>query len=147
MKLQEKQEAMRLRWLNQTSVTNESNPASSKRHKPASTYKEFRRKRPQRVMLYSAKKNAAKCGVPFALTDNDITIPEFCPVLGIRLQRGIGKPCYASPSLDRIVPRKGYVPGNVRVISFRANTLKQNATIEEMRLVLKDLERIHGNGD
>lgn len=47
-----------------------------------------------------------------------------------------------SPSLDRIVPERGYVAGNLRVISNRANTLKNNATIDEMRLVLADLERI-----
>ena len=43
------------------------------------------------------------------------------------------------PSLDRIDGAKGYVKGNVRVISHRANMLKNDATIEELELVLKDL--------
>ena len=42
--------------------------------------------------------------------------------------------------IDRIDSSKGYVKGNVRVISKRANTLKNNATIEELELVLKDLK-------
>jgi hypothetical protein len=40
------------------------------------------------------------------------------------------------PSLDRVIPALGYVPGNVRVISFRANRLKQDATAEEVAAIL-----------
>lgn len=47
-----------------------------------------------------------------------------------------------SPSLDRLDSSKGYVKGNVRVISKRANQLKNNATVEEMRMVLADLIRL-----
>lgn len=50
-------------------------------------------------------------------------IPETCPVLGIPLTIG-GKRSPSSPSLDRIDPALGYVPGNIRVISDRANRLK-----------------------
>ena len=135
MNLKEDQDAMRERW-------RDGEPKPS----PAlPSWKQFRLNKPQMVMVYATKKNSIKAGVPFDLTGNDITIPERCPILGIKLQRGIGKPCYASPSLDRIVPAKGYTHGNVRVISYRANCLKRDATIEEMRAVLADLERIHGN--
>jgi hypothetical protein len=40
-----------------------------------------------------------------------------------------------SPSLDRIDPGQGYVPGNVRVISDRANRLKGDRSIETLRLL------------
>jgi hypothetical protein len=136
MDLEKKQETMRERWVDKSPDT--PNP-------PLSAWKQFRLDHPTCVMVYRARKNAAKAGVLFDLTENDITVPEYCPVLGVRLQRGVGKPCYASPSLDRIVPAKGYVRGNVRVISYRANALKRDATLEELRLVLADLERIHGN--
>ena len=45
-----------------------------------------------------------------------------------------------SPSLDRIVPELGYVKGNIRVISNRANHLKSDATLEEHRKILLDAE-------
>ena len=38
-----------------------------------------------------------------------------------------------SPSLDRIIPEKGYVKGNIIVVSLKANTMKNNATIEEIK--------------
>lgn len=87
-------------------------------------------------MLSSAKKRARISGVPFALTADDIEIPERCPVLGMRLrQSSTGRAQPSSPSLDRIVPSKGYVKGNVLVVSSRANTIKGNATPAELRAV------------
>ena len=71
------------------------------------------------------------------------TVPEFCPVLGIKLvpyNNGSGFHI-DSPSLDRIKPELGYIKGNVRVISNRANLLKNNATVEELEKVLEDLRR------
>ena len=44
-------------------------------------------------------------------------------------------------SLDCIIPELGYVPGNVAVISRRANTIKNDATIEELELVLAYMKR------
>ena len=72
-------------------------------------------------------------------------IPEVCPVLGIPVNRGgVGKKGGRpdSPSMDRIDPTKGYIKGNVRVISNRANTLKCNATVAELEAVLADLKKI-----
>lgn len=68
-------------------------------------------------------------------------LPDVCPVLGIRLDygpKGRGGTTHMSPSIDRIRPSRGYVPGNVRVISHRANMLRSNATVEELRLVWQD---------
>lgn len=98
----------------------------------------------ERLILSRLRHRAKKLGVPFNLTENDISIPEHCPVLGIRLQRhkGRGKHADNSPSVDRIVPELGYVAGNIRVISNRANLLKSNASVEELTLVLEDLIRL-----
>jgi hypothetical protein len=78
---------------------------------------------------------ARRDGIPFSLTAKDINIPEFCPVLGIRLSpvgshRRSGNRDSA-PSIDRIDASKGYVPGNVAVISNRANVIKSYGTAEE----------------
>ena len=91
---------------------------------------------PERDMVSRAKARAKRKGIPFTITHEDITIPEHCPVLGIKLEPG-SKYCArdSSPSLDRIIPELGYVPGNVEVISNRANKLKNDATPEELRLV------------
>ena len=86
----------------------------------------------QKRMLGSAKYRAAKYGRDFNIELSDITVPTTCPILGTPM---------VSPSLDRIDSSKGYVKGNVRVISKRANMLKNNATIEELTLVLRDLKR------
>lgn len=96
-----------------------------------------------RVMLYSAANRAKKQGVPFSLTADDIEIPERCPVLDIPMAHGDGKAGPNSPSLDKLVPILGYVPGNIRVISARANMLKNDATVEEMERVLEYLRRIY----
>lgn len=95
---------------------------------------------PERVMLTSARKRAKRSGLAFAIRIADICIPEFCPVLGIRLVRRGG---HATPSLDRINSALGYVPGNVAVISLRANVLKSNATASELERVVQWM-RMHG---
>jgi uncharacterized protein (DUF433 family) len=86
-------------------------------------------------MVQLAKARAKKHGLPFNITEDDIEIPVFCPALGIKLERGEqGKGHFDnSPSLDKIVPEKGYVKGNVVVVSMLANRLKSNATIEQLR--------------
>lgn len=84
----------------------------------------------EKRMFESAAMRAAKKGREFNIELGDIAIPTICPVLGTPM---------VGPSLDRIDSSKGYVKGNVRVISKRANMLKNNATIEELELVLEDL--------
>lgn len=53
-----------------------------------------------------------------------------CPVLGYRMV--LDRDLDESPSLDRIDPEQGYVMGNVRIISFRANRLKADAHAFEL---------------
>lgn len=80
-------------------------------------------------MLRHAKKRAEENGVPFNLTLDDIVIPEVCPIFGLTLTFGGGE---ARPTLDRVRPELGYVPGNVLVISGRANRIKSDATLTEL---------------
>lgn len=88
--------------------------------------------RPLQVTLHAgAKQRAKREGSPFDLLPSDIEVPSHCPVLGIELRRGAGAHSDASPSLDRIDPTKGYVKGNVAVISYRANRVKNDGTAEE----------------
>lgn len=98
---------------------------------------EWQKRNPKSYILFNAKYRAKRYGVPFTITADDIVIPTHCPVLGIPLEPGWekGSGYDNSPSLDRIIPDLGYVSGNVAVISFRANSIKRNATAEELTLV------------
>ncbi len=100
----------------------------------------YRRNRdhPMSGMVDRARARAKLLGVPFDLSYDDIMIPNVCPVLGIPMFFRAGKkgPCMNSPSLDRFDPKGGYTKANVVVISHRANTLKNNATVDEIANVL-----------
>ena len=89
-------------------------------------------KHPEVQLLSGARIRARAKGLPFNITKRDIVIPKFCPMLGIELKRGKGVACGSSPTLDKIIPEKGYVRGNIWVISHRANMIKNNATSEEI---------------
>lgn len=91
-------------------------------------------------MLSNARQRAKIKGIPFDLTLDDL-IPLMlpcCPVLGIPLMLHAGGrrgPRDDSASLDRIHPEKGYVRGNVMIISGRANRIKSDATFAELQAV------------
>lgn len=97
---------------------------------------EAHQKDPRRVMLSAAKARAKKKGVTFCLVAADIAIPLRCPVLDIPLVVGKGGRQPNSPSLDRVNPKGPYAPFNCRVISFKANTLKNDGTIEDHERVI-----------
>jgi hypothetical protein len=93
----------------------------------------LRAARPEWALWSSAKQRAQKAGVPFEIAVEDVVIPPCCPVLGIPLKRKLGRGGGdSSPSLDRIIPERGYVLGNIAVISNKANRIKSNATPEEL---------------
>lgn len=92
----------------------------------------WHRGNPARSYVLAAKGRANRQGVPFDLSTEDIIFPEFCPILGIPLISKEGGRTDNTPSLDRVIPSKGYVKGNVRIISWRANRLKNDASLEEL---------------
>lgn len=88
-------------------------------------------------LLNRIRSRAKTRGIPFNLSIRDIHVPDVCPILGLPLVEKVreGGPSDCSPSLDRIDNSKGYVKGNVIVISQRANTIKGDATIEELQKI------------
>jgi len=90
----------------------------------------------KKVLVYSARQRAKKQGVPFNLSPDDFEIPVRCPVFGFRLKVGNSGFNPRSPSIDRIIPKLGYVPGNIQVISYRANELKRDASLEELKMLV-----------
>lgn len=91
----------------------------------------------ERKMWLRARFRARLAGLPFSITAADIKIPEICPVLGIPLHTTKKFDSRDSaPTLDRLENEKGYVRGNVFVISSRANRIKNNATPQDLMAVL-----------
>jgi hypothetical protein len=96
--------------------------------------------KPVQRFLRAARDRAKAKGLPFSLKAADIRplVVQTCPLLGIPLFYGAGRGHTPGPnnaSLDRIDSTKGYVPGNVWIISSRANTIKSNATLEEFERI------------
>lgn len=89
------------------------------------------------------KQNAKRLGIPFSIQFSEIETPDYCPVLGIKLNYGwSGEKCRddTKATLDKVIPNLGYVKGNVFVISWRANKLKSNMTVTELKMILKYIE-------
>jgi hypothetical protein len=109
----------------------------------------YRRKLTNRL-LNSARARAKKYKIDFNITEEDIFVPTHCPLLGIPLKVAQGKSSSKmhSPSLDRFDINKGYVKGNVWVISYKANTMKSDASLQELQNLVTNLQKhTDHNGD
>jgi len=87
-----------------------------------------------------AKDRASKNGLEFNLELEDVKIPELCPALGIPIIPNHKIVSPNSPSLDRLNPNGGYTRDNVCVLSHRANAIKRDASVEELRKIADWLE-------
>lgn len=100
---------------------------------------------PYYVKFHNMKARAKREGIPFDLTLDEMEWPSSCSVLGIPLvyDLGRGKTMDDSPSIDRIDPNKGYTKDNIRIISNKANTMKSNATKEELITFAEEILLTH----
>ena len=91
-------------------------------------------------VYYAAKKNTVKMGFRSVaeLATYILSIaPAKCPVFDKPFAaRGRGFSNW-SPSIDKIDPKKGYVRGNIQIISMLANCMKRNASPKELRTFAK----------
>lgn len=110
--------------------------------------REDRRTGPDRMrwwakkMLSDAQRRATAKGLPFDIHLSDLgALPYRCPILGLELvYQARGRRQDGSASLDRIDSQRGYVRGNVWVISWRANQIKNDGTAAELRAVADALD-------
>lgn len=92
-------------------------------------------------MQWALRKRSAKAGIPFNLTCDDLleAFPKDgrCPVLGMTLVFGPNgsRGNRTNASVDRTIPRLGYVRGNISIVSMRANSIKQDASASEVARV------------
>lgn len=88
---------------------------------------------PSRTIWIEARTRARHAQLPFNIEPEDCNIPEFCPVLGIKLiSKGKGTRDDSTPTLDKVDPAKGYTKGNVNIISWKANRIKSNCSEPEV---------------
>lgn len=109
-----------------------------KKDKIRKNNREWMQKRRARYHLIVLRNRAKREGLEFNLEESDIVIPSHCPYLGVKITNKQGRYKYNS-SVDRINPKKGYVKGNIEVISDLANRMKQNATRRELVLFAKGI--------
>lgn len=112
-----------------------------------------RRRNPKAALLRAIRNRAKKAGLECTLTVDDLVIPEYCPVLGIKLSFGLGwgegmalEKKDRRASVDRIDNALGYTPNNIVIVSFRANRLKSDATLAELRKLVGFYEQVKGRG-
>ena len=108
------------------------------------------KRNPLRYLFQKSKATAKQRGLEFTITLDDLTWPTHCPILGIKLcyERDKKQPHRDDyPTFDRWDNSKGYTPGNVFVISWRANRMKWHSTIEELEAIVRYMkERSSMNG-
>lgn len=108
------------------------------RQKERESSKKYSDANPQVVRLRALRSRAKRRGLEFDLTLEDIAYPASCPILGIPLEprRGQRGPSAQCPSVDRLDNSRGYTRDNIRVISYKANRLKSDMTVEQCERLL-----------
>lgn len=96
-------------------------------------------------MWRAAKRRAKENNLEFNIEISDIIIPEICPILEVPLIKGDINNYEYTPSLDRIDNSKGYIKGNIMVISKKANSMKNSASWEELKKFCKNILRYSPN--
>lgn len=99
---------------------------------------------PKRYFLNMARSRAIALSLDFNLTYETMPeIPITCPVFGFPLEMGVSKGSLQpnSVTLDRIKPTLGYTQSNVQFISWRANELKRNGTLEEFEQLVVHMRK------
>lgn len=98
-------------------------------------------------IIRNSKFMAKRRGIFFDLQYTDFELPEYCPILNVKLEYGAGKngnsPYHAT--LDRIDNSKGYIKGNVMIISRLANAMKNEASFEQLQQFINNYSILLNN--
>jgi thymidylate synthase ThyX len=92
------------------------------------------RRNPCTIKFARLKWRVEASGEKFDMNIEDVEWNEVCPILSIPLNYDVSRGGIFddTPTFDRVYPEKGYVKGNVRVISDLANRMKSSATPEQL---------------
>jgi hypothetical protein len=138
------------------------NPSTSKAwersgHASEESYKEYHKKyyekNRERILtrkkkdkladiLRHSKKRAKKIGVDHSIDREylESILTDTCPIFNVKFISN-GNLNDWSMTLDRINPQKGYVKGNVQFLSHKANRMKSNASIEELKTFAEYIQK------
>lgn len=94
----------------------------------------------QHARYHRKRQNAKNTGYEFTIKLEEINWPEYCPILGLKLDYFAEYRKEESASFDRINPNLGYVSGNVIIVSWRANRIKNDGSAEEHRKIAEFLD-------
>lgn len=87
------------------------------KHKISEQDKIYRKSLDRRYRMFNDSKHKSKFkNINFNIELNDIIIPEKCPIFNIQLEFALNKPQDNSPSIDKIIPKLGYVKNNIQII-------------------------------
>lgn len=95
----------------------------------------------KKQILHRTESRAKAKGLEFNIDESDIVIPEICPILEVPIIVGTKGDYEYSPSIDRIDNSKGYIKGNVQIISKKANSMKNSASPTELITFCKNILR------
>lgn len=101
--------------------------------------KQWRETNRLQTLIYATKQTAKKKNLEHTITVDDLLQPTHCPLTGIEIDWSCSGRHMSNPSVDRIDPTKGYVKGNVEVMSCLGNTMKNNATPEQLLFFAKEI--------
>lgn len=104
-----------------------------------------RKTHPERYLWMAARIRARRDGLKFNIKPGDVVIPSRCPILGIKLIAGGKRRTDNTISLDRINPARGYVKGNIIVVSWRVNRLKSDASLHELCRIASYYSKLERN--
>ena len=95
----------------------------------------------KREKFRNKKNSSSGKGWEWTVEFGDLTWPTHCPILGLELDFFAEMRQENSPSFDRIDPTKGYIKGNVQIMSWRANRIKNDGSALEHRKIAKYLDK------
>ena len=100
----------------------------------------------EKRLLASAKKRAKRKQLELNIDENYLKsiwpLDNKCSILGTKFVVGDGYMSPCSATIDRIDNNKGYIKGNIRIISAKVNSVKNNCTLEELEFILKNWEEL-----
>lgn len=103
------------------------------KEKRATYWKEYEAARPVSEKLFRSMKNRK---IAYEISPEDIVVPDTCPICESKMQVSTTRGGNSrSPTLDKVVPDKGYVKGNVAVICKYCNSLKGAGSAEDHRRI------------